>query len=200
MSRECMVKVVAVLTVCAVSLMGCETAGQSAALGGLVGAGAGAAIGNQSGHAAEGALIGAAVGGLAGYAVGKAVREKRLATQPELEEEYAAQGKEIPTEPTMTINSIALADQEVSAGEATVVTTTYSAFHVSEPPKTMMRLKRGDTVLKEEALAVESTDAKGQMEADIEVPEALIPGECVVEITMQNGDAVDTEQCILTVV
>jgi hypothetical protein len=52
-------------------LGGCETKGQSGALGGgLGGAAVGAIIGHQSGHAGTGALIGAAVGTGGGYIVG----------------------------------------------------------------------------------------------------------------------------------
>ena len=59
---------VAVLLSIAMTVVGCETAGQSAGLGALIGAGAGAAIGGRH-HAGEGALIGAAVGAMTGLVV-----------------------------------------------------------------------------------------------------------------------------------
>jgi len=51
------------------TLIGCETTGQSAGLGATIGGVAGAIIGHQSGHALEGAAIGAAAGGLTGWFV-----------------------------------------------------------------------------------------------------------------------------------
>jgi hypothetical protein len=45
---------------------GCQTYGESAALGGVLGAGTGAIIGHQSDSAGEGALIGGALGALSG--------------------------------------------------------------------------------------------------------------------------------------
>ena len=57
------------LLVVAVAALGCETYGESAGLGALIGSGAGAIIGNQSGHAGQGALIGAVVGGAAGLII-----------------------------------------------------------------------------------------------------------------------------------
>jgi len=60
---------------------GCETAGQSALLGGVLGAGTGAVAGHQSGHAGEGALIGAAAGALTGYVVHEAYASKQRSAQ-----------------------------------------------------------------------------------------------------------------------
>lgn len=69
--------------------LGCETMGQSAGLGGLLGAGAGAIIGNQSGHALEGALIGGALGALAGAVVHDVkTRQVKNAQQTTAEYEY----------------------------------------------------------------------------------------------------------------
>jgi hypothetical protein len=60
-----------VLGVAALGVVGCQTYGESAGLGGAIGAGAGAIIGNQSGHAVEGALIGGALGAGTGLLVHK---------------------------------------------------------------------------------------------------------------------------------
>ena len=51
------------------TLAGCQTYGESASLGAVLGGTAGAIIGHQSGHALEGAAIGAALGGLTGLIV-----------------------------------------------------------------------------------------------------------------------------------
>ena len=58
-----------VLVSVALIAMGCETMGESAGLGGALGAGAWAIIGNQSGNAIGGALIGGAIGALAGIVI-----------------------------------------------------------------------------------------------------------------------------------
>lgn len=57
---------IVVLGITLFTATGCQSYGQAAGLGAVLGAGTGAIIGNQSGHSGEGALIGAAVGGLAG--------------------------------------------------------------------------------------------------------------------------------------
>ncbi len=81
--------IAAVLAVCFILAVGCETTGQSAGLGAVLGGTAGAIIGNQSGHAWQGALIGAAVGGLAGYAVKKLKdRQTKNAQQTAQENSY----------------------------------------------------------------------------------------------------------------
>ncbi len=197
------VKFVALLMVCAMPLVGCETAGKSAAMGSLVGAAAGAAIGNQSGRAAQGALIGAAVGGLAGFAIGKAVQQERLATKAELEQEYAEQGKAVPTGPTIAIDSVTLIDPEIEAGEKTKMETQYTAFNMSEPPKATIRLLRGENEIYAGPLNVKNDETSERTKLsvnDVSVPKGQEPGDYTVEITMQNGDAVDTEQCTLKVV
>jgi hypothetical protein len=58
------------LTVVAVSLTGCNNAGQGLLSGGALGAGAGAIIGSLSGNAGTGAAIGAVAGGLGGAVIG----------------------------------------------------------------------------------------------------------------------------------
>lgn len=67
-----------------VSLTGCETTGESAGLGAVIGGAAGAIIGNQSGNKEEGALIGAVIGGFSGaivHDVQKANTEKRMTAE-----------------------------------------------------------------------------------------------------------------------
>jgi hypothetical protein len=71
-----------VLSVAALGVVGCQTYGESAGLGGALGAGAGAIIGNQSGHALEGALIGGALGAVTGLIVHD-VKVKRIRNQTE---------------------------------------------------------------------------------------------------------------------
>jgi hypothetical protein len=59
-----------VVVVCfALAAVGCQTTGESAGLGGLIGATGGAIIGHQSGNALGGAIIGGALGALAGIII-----------------------------------------------------------------------------------------------------------------------------------
>jgi len=58
-----------VLSVVALGIVGCQTYGEAAGLGGAIGAGTGAIIGHQSGHTVEGALIGGALGAVTGLIV-----------------------------------------------------------------------------------------------------------------------------------
>lgn len=74
---QAVVTTIAVIALSAV-LAGCETYGESAALGGLIGAASGAIIGHQSDSQGEGAIIGAVVGSAAG-AIAKDQQERRKA-------------------------------------------------------------------------------------------------------------------------
>lgn len=75
MSRYMIAKMAVAILIIA-TFAGCETTGEAAGLGALIGAGAGAIIGADSGHWAEGAAIGGALGA-AGGAVGHDVRKTR---------------------------------------------------------------------------------------------------------------------------
>ena len=81
----------------ALAVAGCETMGESAGLGGALGAGAGAIIGHQSGHTVEGALIGGALGALAGIVIHDIkAHQVRNAQQTAAQYNYApAQGVKI---------------------------------------------------------------------------------------------------------
>jgi hypothetical protein len=70
----------------AAALVGCQTYGESAALGGLIGAAAGTIIGHQSDSELEGAAIGAAVGA----AVGAIAKDQEVRREEQREAEYEA--------------------------------------------------------------------------------------------------------------
>lgn len=69
------------LVVTTIFAAGCETTGESATAGAVLGAAAGAVVGHQTGRAGEGALIGAAVGGLSGWLIHDAVARKERDAQ-----------------------------------------------------------------------------------------------------------------------
>ena len=139
-------------TVVTVSLalmaLGCETMGQSAGLGGLLGAGAGAIIGDQSGHALEGALIGGALGALAGAVVHDVkTREVKNAQQTTAEYEYAPeQGLRIVGE------SAGVNPKVVQPGDTITTSVSYAVMGAGPNGITVNEtrvLKRNGEVLKE---------------------------------------------------
>ena len=70
-------RIIAIVFLCFVLFVGCESMGEKtkggALIGGIVGAGAGGIIGHQSGHGGEGAAIGAAVGAISGGLIGNQI-------------------------------------------------------------------------------------------------------------------------------
>ena len=76
----------AVVMCLAAVIVGCQTYGESAALGGLIGAAAGAVVGHQSGEELEGAAIGAAVGA----AAGAIAKDQQVRREKEREAAYEA--------------------------------------------------------------------------------------------------------------
>lgn len=80
----------AIFSVCALLIAGCESMGPKtktgAVAGGLIGATAGGIIGHQSGHGLEGAGIGAVVGALGGGLIGNSMDKhdkEALAVNPD---------------------------------------------------------------------------------------------------------------------
>lgn len=194
------VRVLTVLVACGMCLGGCQTTGGSAALVSALGAGLGAVIGNQSGHAAEGALIGAALGGLTGFVVGKAVKEKQLASQQQVEQEWVQQGKSVPAEPTVIIEDLSPTPQTVRPGEKLAVTTVYTAYSPSDSvPTAKLRLLRDGKELASSDLDVSQT-GRSEFTKELPMPSSAQQGDYVVEVTMQNGADVATRQSTFTVV
>jgi gas vesicle protein len=88
-NKRLLIGIVTLVSVALVAL-GCQTMGESAALGGALGAGAGAIIGNQSGNPITGALIGGAVGALAGLIIHDIkVHQTRTAQQTAAQYNYS---------------------------------------------------------------------------------------------------------------
>jgi hypothetical protein len=111
-----------VLSVAALGVVGCQTYGESAGLGGALGAGAGAIIGNQSGHALEGALIGGALGAVTGLIVHD-IKVKRARTQAETAQVYNYQ----PTQGEMlTLERTEVLPPSVRPGEEIAATIQYA--------------------------------------------------------------------------
>ena len=70
-----------------ITMAGCQTHGEAAGLGAVLGGTAGAIIGHQSGHGLEGAAIGAALGGLSGLIIHD-IKVQRAKTQQQTVETY----------------------------------------------------------------------------------------------------------------
>ena len=71
-----MKKQIALLSISALTLIGCTTTQKGAGIGALGGAALGGIIGHQSGHGVEGALIGAGAGAVGGALIGEQMDKK----------------------------------------------------------------------------------------------------------------------------
>lgn len=137
---------VALACVCA-GLTGCQTYGESAGLGGLIGAAAGAVIGHQSGEELEGAAIGAAVGA----AVGAIAKDQEVRNERE-----RAQSGAMPPEPilppadvddaeTLLLEEVTVFPAAVRRGEIVDVSIRYGVYNSLEG----VRLKESRSLYKD---------------------------------------------------
>lgn len=116
------------------ALAGCQTYGESAALGGLIGAAAGTIIGHQSGHELEGMAIGAA----AGAAVGAIAKDQEVRREYEREMEYQAQLPPSPPPPdtvsaeTLVLENITVLPSTVRHGEILEVSMQYGVYNARD--------------------------------------------------------------------
>lgn len=135
----------------AAAIAGCQTYGESAALGGLIGAGAGAIIGHQSGEGLEGAAIGAAVGAAAG-AIAKD-QQVRREERREVEYEVRRPAPSATTPPprtapgaeTLVIEDVTVLPSVVRRGNIVEVSIQYAVFNASDG----IRLRETRTLYKD---------------------------------------------------
>jgi len=105
-----------IASVAALGVVGCQTYGESAGLGGALGAGAGAIIGHQSGHTVEGALIGGALGAGTGMLVHK-VKVDRARSREQTAQAYnyqPAQGEMLTLERSEVLPATVRPGEEIS--------------------------------------------------------------------------------------
>ena len=195
--RKRMFQMVTVCVIAVLGLVSCQTTGQSAALGAIIGGAGGAILGNQNrhgghGHAGQGALIGAALGGLTGFLVGKTV-EKQVATRAEVEKEYQAKGKTVTTEPTIQVEDLKATPASVKHGDKMQVSGTYAAVGADTPkPVGQLRvLKEGEQVAQTN-LDLKNT-GRSEFSREISVPQDLAPGTYVLEVKMSRGASQDVK-------
>ncbi len=117
--------------------VGCQTYGESAALGGILGGAAGAIIGHQSGDGLEGAAIGAAVGA----AVGAIAKDQEVRREKDRELQYQAQRPrpQYPPPPparadaeTLVLEDITVLPSVVRRGNIVEVSIQYGVFNARE--------------------------------------------------------------------
>jgi len=171
---------------------GCETTGESAGLGALIGAGAGAVIGGIAGDG-EGALIGAAVGagvGAAGGAIAHDVRKSRaeqIQTPQQTAQDYSytpAQGQSLVFEDASVTPAVARRGQFIEARMQ------YALLGASAgAPITERRvILKGDQLISEIS-AEEHTRNDGTWVSmqEFKVPDSWSPGDYTLEQTVQSS-------------
>ena len=180
-------------------LTGCETTGESAGLGALIGAGAGALIGAGSGHAAAGALIGAAVGG-AGGAISHDVRETRAEKRRTASETYARYNYE-PVETVRTTTpsrSLSLVFEDASVvpsrirrGAMVEGTMQYAVLGSGagrDVTETRI-IKMGSEVISQvSSKTFTRNDGTWVSRQEFRIPESWAPGEYTLEQVVQSQD------------
>ena len=178
-------------------LTGCETTGESAGLGALIGAGAGALIGAGSGHAAAGALIGAAVGG-AGGAISHDVRATRAEKRQTASETYARYNYE-PVETVTTSNrSLSLVFEDASVvpsrirrGAMVEGTMQYAVLGSGagrDVTETRIIKKGSEVISQVSSKTFTRNDGTWVSRQEFRIPESWAPGEYTLEQVVQSQD------------
>jgi hypothetical protein len=171
---------------------GCETTGEAAGLGALIGAGAGAVIGGIAGEG-EGALIGAAVGagvGAAGGAIAHDVRKsraERIQTPQQTAEEYhytPATGQSLVFEDASVTPAIARRGQYIEARMQYALLGAPSGAAITE----RRVILKGDQLISEIS-AEEHTRNDGTWVSmqEFKVPDSWSPGDYTLEQTVQTS-------------
>lgn len=119
----------------AAAIAGCQTYGESAALGGLIGAAAGTIIGHQSDSELEGAAIGAAVGA----AAGAIAKDQQVRREERREADYEARRSTPPPPPqppqdaeTLALENITVMPSVVHRGNIVEVSIQYAVYNAGD--------------------------------------------------------------------
>lgn len=167
---------------------GCQTYGESAGLGALVGAAAGAIIGHQSGHGGEGALIGAALGGLSGVVVHDAIATKSKDPQT-----TAAEYRYRPSQgEMMTFEDAAVSPSVVRRGSMAESSMQYALLGTGAGTRvTETRiLKRGEAVVAQlSSKTYTRNDGTWVSTQQFRISERLAPGEYTLVQTAQTAQS-----------
>lgn len=174
-----------------VAAAGCNTTGESAGLGALIGAGAGAVIGGIAGDG-EGALIGAAVGAGVGAASGaiahdvRKSRAERVQTPQQTAETYnytPAAGQSLVFEDASVTPAIARRGEFIEARMQYALLGAPSGAAITE-----RRVILKDNQLISEISAEEHTRNDGTWVSmqEFKVPDSWSPGDYTLEQTVQS--------------
>lgn len=184
-----------------VAFTGCETTGESAGLGALIGAGAGAIIGADSGEAGAGAIIGALVGA-AGGAIAHDVRETRAEKRRTAAETYERYKYE-PIDPVTTTTTTPSRGLSLVFEDATVVPPSMRRGGMVEGTMQYAVLGAGagkevieTRIVKMGQEIVSQVSSKSFMRNDgtwvsrqeFRIPESWAPGEYTLEQVVQSED------------
>lgn len=172
----------------ALAVAGCQTYGESAAAGGILGSALGAIIGHQSGHQGEGAIIGAVLGGMTGLVVHD-VQTQQARGGAETAEEYgyeARQGEMLELEYARVLPSVVVRGNMVEATVQYALLTDERATDVKET-----RVLRRDGKVVAELSTKHFTRASGSWVSTLpfRVPRDLAPGEYELVQTVRTAES-----------
>ena len=175
-----------VLSMAAVGIVGCQTYGEAAGLGGGLGAGAGAIIGHQSGHTVEGALIGGALGALTGLIVHD-IKVKQARSREQTAQAYnyqPTQGEMLTMERTEVLPPSVRPGEEISATIQYALLGTGPGVQVSEQRTLMM----GDRVISDiSTQSFTRQDGTWVSTLPFRLPGNLQPGQYTLATTVRTA-------------
>jgi hypothetical protein len=175
-----------------ISMIGCETTGESAGLGAILGAAAGAIIGNQSGNAGEGAVIGAIIGGLSGVVVDDVQRtrsEKKVsAAQTVVDYNYQpTQGE------SLVFESSTIEPQVIARGSMTTAGMQYALLGSGagrQVTETRVIKRDGEVISQISSQTYTRNDGTWVSTQQFRIPENWEPGKYTIEQTAQTNQSV----------
>lgn len=180
---------------------GCATGAGSAGAGAAIGAITGGIIGHQRGRAWEGAAIGATLGAITGFVIDD-IQQRQVETREEVEQQRRADGKSVPTEPTVELNWLASDPQSTEPGEEVTVSGEYSAFGSDQMPTGQYRIYQDGELIADRDVAEQDLQLEyaGKSEFDIPIRVPLrADGTYEVEVELINGESRDKQRTQFTV-
>lgn len=182
----CFVIAILIVSMSLIPMVGCQTYGEAAGLGTVLGATGGAIIGHQSGRTLEGAIIGGVLGGLAGLVAHDIkVRQTRTAEQTAQEYNYQpGQGQRLIFERAEVLPSY------VSPGNTIETTIQYSILGSQsgvQVTEERILLKGSQEVARLSSSTMKRTDGTWVSSQEFRLPNNISPGEYTILINVTTA-------------
>ncbi len=192
------------LVLAATTLVGCQTRGEAAGLGALIGAGAGALIGDNSGMAGEGAIFGAAAGAIAGMAIQdeKELRENETYGGTEVEGPRPRPRPRPPVEPrpepvdlateTLVLSDVAVLPSKVRRGNMVEVSIQYEVMGTNRGlrlTETRSLMQDGEVIETFASRVIVRGSGTWVSPQQFRISERLDPGEYTILQTVESRNA-----------